>query len=141
MLGFLEGWDRGHARTFQIKAHAPQDSDAWALDSIGRVEGHERGPVVNGQVPVPGPRPPAQRAWTLDGLGNWQRVDAETREHNAFNEITRRTLAGRPTDLTYDDAGNLLDDGTQRYTWDAVAPLLASVYRSVLGAQSPAPAR
>ena len=29
----------------------------------------------------------------------------------------------------------------QRYTWDAVAPLLASVYRSVLGAQSPAPAR
>lgn len=29
----------------------------------------------------------------------------------------------------------------QRYTWEAVAPLLASVYRSVLGAPSPAPAR
>jgi YD repeat-containing protein len=48
---------------------------------------------------------------------------AETRTHNSVNELTARTVGQGPqVSLTYDDAGNLTQDGSaegdHQYVWD-----------------------
>jgi len=62
-----------------------------------------------------------------DDLGNWDSttVDAatETRTHSDVNELTSYTPSGGSAiSLTYDDAGNLTQDGDSdgdhKYTWD-----------------------
>jgi len=59
--------------------------------------------------------------------GNWDETDVdsvtETRVHNSVNELTARTIGQDPQiSLTYDDAGNLVQDGSadgdHKYTWD-----------------------
>jgi YD repeat-containing protein len=60
--------------------------------------------------------PTRTQTWTLDPLGNWGETDvdsvAETRTHNSANELTSRTIGQNPQiNLTYDDAGNLTQDG------------------------------
>jgi YD repeat-containing protein len=47
---------------------------------------------------------------------------AETRTHNSVNELTSRTTSQDPQiNLTYDDAGNLIQDGDSdgdhQYVW------------------------
>ncbi len=71
--------------------------------------------------------PDRSQRWTLDPLGNWDETDlasvTETRVHNTVNELTSRTVGQDPQiSLTYDDAGNLTQDGDcdgdHKYTWD-----------------------
>ena len=57
---------------------------------------------------------PSQGAWTLDGVGNWEQVDAETRQHTSFNEVAARDGVAR----LHDANGNVLDDGVFEYVWD-----------------------
>ncbi len=63
----------------------------------------------------------------MDPLGNWDETDVdsvtEARTHNAVNELTARTVGQDPqVSLTYDDAGNLTQDGSaegdHQYVWD-----------------------
>ena len=67
------------------------------------------------------------KPWTLDPLGNWDETDVdsvtESRVHDSVNELTQRTIGqGGAIDLTYDDAGNLTQDGSSngdhQYVWD-----------------------
>ena len=44
---------------------------------------------------------------------------SQTRETNAGNEIGSITIGGNTTNLAYDDAGNLTNDGTLKYVYDA----------------------
>jgi len=59
--------------------------------------------------------------------GNWDQTvldgTTESRTHNDVNELTQRTIGQDPSiSLTYDDAGNLTQDGDSdgdhKYTWD-----------------------
>ncbi len=59
----------------------------------------------------------------LRSLGNWDQtvLDSvtETGTHNGVNELTGRTIGNDPSiSLTYDDAGNLIQDGDHKYVWD-----------------------
>ncbi|NLX59045.1 MAG: RHS repeat-associated core domain-containing protein, partial [Phycisphaerae bacterium] len=63
----------------------------------------------------------------MDPLGNWDEtvLDSvtESRVHNSVNELTARTVGQDPQiSLTYDDAGNLTQDGSadgdHQYVWD-----------------------
>jgi RHS repeat-associated protein len=72
--------------------------------------------------------------YCLDGLGNWRRfitdpvggsAVTQIRQHNGLNEITRTTVSSTNTNFAYDGVagasnGNLKDDGTLFYTWDAL---------------------
>jgi RHS repeat-associated protein len=98
-------------------------------------------------TPIALPNSDTQRTYDLDGLGNWRRTDftlvptsgpkqtvAEVRQHNGLNEITRiqdtNSITGTSQkDFTYDGAagasnGNLSDDGTRSYVWDALNRLM-----------------
>ncbi|MFO7956343.1 MAG: RHS repeat-associated core domain-containing protein [Candidatus Brocadiia bacterium] len=59
--------------------------------------------------------------------GNWDQTvldgTTESRTHNDVNELTQRTIGQDPSiSLSYDDAGNLIQDGDSdgdhKYTWD-----------------------
>ena len=66
------------------------------------------------------------QGWNLDGLGNWASssttsgatTTTQGRNTNTANEITSITGSGAATP-DYDFAGNLLNDGTLSYTYDA----------------------
>jgi RHS repeat-associated protein len=79
------------------------------------------------------------RTYELDGLGNWRRTgftpegsstaQTEIRQHNGLNQITRTQNGSTQTNLSYDGAagasnGNLENDGTRTYTWDALNRLV-----------------
>ncbi len=81
----------------------------------------------------------AARSYVLDGLGNWRQTvftpegtstaQSEVRQHNGLNEITRRQNGATQTNLSYDGVtghsnGNLANDGTLSYTWDALNRLV-----------------
>jgi YD repeat-containing protein len=65
--------------------------------------------------------------WNLDGPGNWPTngtttggtPTTENRTHNNLNQITTVGTGGPPVPLVYDANGNLTDDGTYTYAWDA----------------------
>src|SRR5262249_21989020 len=70
------------------------------------------------------------QTWSLDGNGNWNTVitdgTAQDRTHSNVNEIA--TAGGTP--YTYDDNGNLLDDGVRTYQWDALNRLRKVIRKS-----------
>jgi RHS repeat-associated protein len=72
-----------------------------------------------------------QRSYQLDGLGNWRNTtftpvggssQTEVRQHNGLNQITRRKnpTAGELVNPTYDLNGNLTNDGSRLFFWDAL---------------------
>ncbi|MFQ5767719.1 MAG: RHS repeat-associated core domain-containing protein, partial [Acidobacteriota bacterium] len=109
IVGFTETYDRHNSLLSENKLHDPANSESFGYDSDYR--------LIQFQRPAPSSLPPLQSAWTLDGASNWKQVDAETREHSSFNEITIR-LDGAPVPIISDDNGNLTDDGAFLYEWD-----------------------
>lgn len=110
IVGFTHLYDRMNNKTTEDKLHSPENSEVYAYDAAYR--------LVNFQRPQEGAISPAQSEFDLDGVGNWQKVDGEARKHSSFNEILSRDTGNGPVTLTYDDNGNLTDDGALRYEWD-----------------------
>jgi RHS repeat-associated protein len=92
------------------KLHDSANSEAYSYDSAYR--------LVKFVRPNAGAIAPLQSNWTLDGVGNWKQVDAETRKHSSINEITSRTTGSTTTNIKSDDNGNEVDDGTFLYSYD-----------------------
>ncbi|MBL8792802.1 MAG: hypothetical protein JNM56_02755 [Planctomycetia bacterium] len=119
IVGFTHTYDRMSNKLTEGKLHDVPNSETYAYDSTYRLVSFARG--VGGIAPLQGD-------WALDGLGNPEQIDAETRQHSSFNELTQRN--GAP--LLYDDNGNLVDDGEFTYAWD-FANRLVSVIRKADG--------
>ncbi len=111
VVGFTYGYDRADNRLSEGKLHDTANSELYAYDSAYRLTSFTR--------PDAGAIAPGQSQFTLDGTGNWQEVDGETREHSTFNEVTVRDDGG-VTNYSYDDNGNLTGDGTRTYEWDSL---------------------
>jgi RHS repeat-associated protein len=124
IVGFTHTYDRMNNKLGEGKLHDPANDEVYTYDSAYRLIDFDR--------PNPGAITPLHGDWTLDGAGNWQAVDGETREHSSLNEITQRTDGGTTT-LVYDDNGNLTDDGTYEFAWDA-SNRLSTVTRKSDGA-------
>ncbi|MCX5670450.1 MAG: hypothetical protein NTU94_03900, partial [Planctomycetota bacterium] len=110
IVGFTYTYDRMGNKLTEGKLHDPVNSEVYAYDSAYRLVSFDR--------PDTGAIAPLQSDWILDGAGNWDRVDGETREHSSINEITERTDGGTATPVLSDDNGNEIDDGTFTYEWD-----------------------
>jgi RHS repeat-associated protein len=107
IVGFTYTYDRMNNKLTEGKLHDPNNSETYTYDSAYRLLSFHRTPL--GIAPI-------QSTWKLDGVGNWDQVDAETRTYSSFNEITSRGA----TSIVSDDNGNETDDGTFVYTYDAM---------------------
>jgi RHS repeat-associated protein len=124
-------------------------SSTGGYDSLDRLRQYQRGVLsstggfanngggsVATAISLPGTD--RSRTYDLDGLGNWRRTvftpeggapQTEIRQHNGLNEITRIQNGATQTNLTYDGTtghsnGNLKNDGTRSYAWDALNRLM-----------------
>ena len=119
-------------------------------DSIDRLRQYQRGNLAStggfnnaggGSIatPIALPGTDNSRTYDLDGVGNWRRTvftpeaspasQTEVRQHNGLNQITRVQNGASQTNLSYDGTsgnsnGNLENDGTRTYTWDALNRLV-----------------
>jgi RHS repeat-associated protein len=118
-------------------------------DSLNRLRQYQRGTLTSNDgfegngggsisAPITLPNTDMQRTYDLDSLGNWRRSmftpeggsqQTEIRQHNGLNEITRIQNGASQTNLSYDGLpgasnGNLANDGTRSYKWDALNRLL-----------------
>ncbi|MBV7332819.1 RHS repeat-associated core domain-containing protein [Chloroflexi bacterium TSY] len=119
VVGFGHTYDRMNNKLTQETLHAPTESELYRYDSVYRLIQFQRGTLTSAQddVAVPSANAPLHSDWTLDGLGNWQQVDDESREHSSINEIVLRDN-GDPVTIVSDENGNQTDDGTYLLTWD-----------------------
>ena len=118
---------------------------AGGYDSLDRLRQYQRGTLsstggagnagggsISSPITLTNVNESAQ--YDLDGLGNWRRfitdpvggsLTTQIRQHNGLNEITRTTVTNSNTDFVYDGTsgasnGNLTNDGTLKYEWDAL---------------------
>ena len=131
-------YDRSDNKLIEFKTHDPGNSEQYKYDSVYRLSstgngsqpvdsrGFERGAFTNTNRNSMAGGISFFEDWDLEGLGNWSRLDrngtVETRTHTDFNEI-HQINAGAP--VLYDKNGNLTDDGTFTYAWDALNRLRA----------------
>ena len=124
-------WPGGITTTTDWATKVPEDlasatqSELYGYDAVYRLDSFKRGQLNQQKTDVN--TPTRTQTWTLDPLGNWGQtvVDSvtETRTHNSANELTARTIGQGPQiSLTYDDAGNVTQDGNaeghHQYVWD-----------------------
>ncbi len=109
IAGFDYSYDREHNRLSETKTHDPANSELSEYDSAYRLTNFDR--------PATGAVAPLDSSWDLDGAGNWDRVDTETREHSSVNEIISFS-DGATTAVLSDNNGNVINDGTFAYAYD-----------------------
>ncbi len=136
-------------RSHLYQTYSGTAPEAGSYDSLDRLLQYQRGTLSStggpgnrggGSIstPISLTSTNVQRTYALDGLGNWRRtgytpvggsLTDEIRQHNGLNEITRITIGGSTTDFNYDGTtghsnGNLANDGTCVYRWDALNRLM-----------------
>ena len=158
VVGFITAFDKASNKTYERHLHAESRSHLYpGLDSMDRLREYQRGTLqqaASGSVTVGTaitlPGTDSARSYDLDGLGNWQTTiyvpvgafeTAEARRHNLLNQVTR---FGR-TDVAYDHGfnadsddpdvqrrgnGNVADDGTRLYQYDAFNRLVTVIRKS-----------
>jgi RHS repeat-associated protein len=101
VASFAYNYDRSGNKLAEVRQHEGDQREAYRYDSIYRLVGVER--------------TDAQLSWQLDGADNWTQLNGTANQVNELNEYT----AFASTPLQYDTNGNLIDDGINRYQYDA----------------------
>ncbi len=149
VVGFTTEYDRASNKLYERHLHAESRSHLYpSYDSPSRLLAYQRGTLAAGggsiTTPIALPGTDQQRSYDLDGLGNWQSTGytpvggaatTEYRRHNYLNQITRFGT----TPVLYDHGnnaasldpavrprgnGNIADDGTRLYQYDAFTRLI-----------------
>jgi RHS repeat-associated protein len=119
LVGFDYTYDRDSKPLSETKLHALNDSELYDYDSAYRLLEFGRGTLNSNSTAIvmPSLSTTLQTNWTLDGVGNWNIVDNETRQYNSFNELIQRsnTVA---TVLGYDRNGNETNTGSLVLQYD-----------------------
>jgi len=105
-------FDKEGNKKFEQKRHDPGHSEAYQYDNIYRLTDYKVGSLRSLTPAV------TQTAYNLDPVGNWNSKTTDgvtqTRMHNEANELTMIDA----TNLTYDDNGNLQNDGVYSCAYD-----------------------
>ncbi len=119
IVGFTHTYDRMNNKLNEEKLHAKSDSELYSYDSAYRLTNFDRGLLNTSKdtITTPGANVPLHSNWAHDGVGNWNQVDSETRQHSSFNEIVEINDEDVITILS-DNNGNETDDGTFEFEWD-----------------------
>ena len=129
LVGFTYGYSSAGNKNYEEKLHDTDKSQYYIYDSVYRLTAFDEGTLNGGKTGIDSPD--YYQDWVLDGLGNWTRFydntgTPEYRQHTVTNEMEYRG-ASAPTQAanhTYDDNGNLTDDGTYEYEYDALNRLI-----------------
>ena len=124
LAGWSHDYDRLGNKNYQEDLQSATQSELYGYDAVYRVDDFKRGQLNEGKTDITSPS--RTQTWTLDPLGNWDdtTIDGtqEDRTHNSANELTQRDIGQTSISLTYDDAGNLIQDGDadgdHKYVWD-----------------------
>ena len=115
LFKFQYGHDRTGNTLFSKRLHNLENSSQYTYDADHRLIQDKTG-VLNDSGSIPSPS--TQTDYGLDGLGNWlsktSNTTTQTRSHNEMNELVN--LDGSA--VSYDNNGNLVDDGTNAYEYD-----------------------
>jgi len=115
LFKFQYGHDRTGNTLFSERLHDLENSSQYTYDADHRLIQDKIG-VLNDSGSIPSPS--TQTDYGLDGLGNWlskiSNTTTQTRSHNEMNELVN--LDGGA--VSYDNNGNLVDDGTNTYEYD-----------------------
>lgn len=113
IAGFGYDFDNEGNKKFEQKRHDAGYSETYQYDPVYRLIDYQVGPLS-----TLAPTVVTQTTYNLDPVGNWNSkiTDAviQTRVHNEANELIRIDA----TNLTYDDNGNLQNDGAYAYAYD-----------------------
>jgi RHS repeat-associated protein len=113
VAGFGYDFDKEGNKKSEQKRHDPGHSEVYQYDNIYRLTDYKVAGTLRGTTAVV-----TQTAYKLDAVGNWnsKTTDGVTqlRVHNEANELTGIGA----TNLTYDDNGNLQNDGVYTYAHD-----------------------
>jgi len=115
IAGWSHDYDRLGNKKYQEDLKDSTESELYGYDSVYRLDEFDRGQLNQAKDEISSPS--RTQTWTLDDLGNWDNtvLDSvtETRVHSDVNELTQRTVGEDPAiTLSYDDAGNLSQDGS-----------------------------
>ena|GEM_PF-3235788 len=132
VVGFQHAFDAANNKLSEARLHDSGNSEAYDYDSAYRLNEFDRGTLNSSLTEVTTPTTTSgllkSQIWNLDGPGNWASTtttevggspDTENRTHNNLNQISSVATGGPPVSLLYDANGNLTDDGTFLYAWDA----------------------
>jgi YD repeat-containing protein len=131
IIGLTAAYDQSSNRRFERQLHNENWSSLYPAgqqDSANRLRQYQRGTLVAPGTSISEeiklPHADTSRTYNLDNVGNWSSTDytpvgesptTETRTTNNLNQLKTRGAAT----LAYDANGNLLDDGTLTYKYDA----------------------
>jgi len=150
LVGFTTAYDPSSNKLFERALNAESRSALYpGYDSMDRLLQYQRGVLASGggsiTTPITLPGTDKQRSYDLDGLGNWKNTvftpegtstaTTEIRQHNKLNAITQfdgtpvlydhGNNAGNPNPLIAQRGnGNIVDDGTRLYAYDALNRLV-----------------
>jgi RHS repeat-associated protein len=114
IAGCNYAYDSDGNKLYEQKLDNPGHSETYAYDALDRLTNYNAGTLSGGVIPSP----TLQKAWTLDGVGNWLSFISnsvpQTRSYSTDNELTN--INGQT--LTYDGDGNLLQDPAYAYYYD-----------------------
>jgi RHS repeat-associated protein len=133
IASFAYAYDSEGNKKCEQKLQDIAHSEAYGYDAIYRLITFEVGTLTSACSTIP--LPTTQTQYTLDPVGNWPKKVtngvAETRTHNAVNEITTITTdSNPPCPLIYDNNGNLTRDCVYTYMYDEENRLVLVVRNS-----------
>ncbi|MES2153919.1 MAG: DUF4951 domain-containing protein [bacterium] len=129
---FVYTYDRAGQVVGEKTGHAPNFSRQNVYDSVGRLRQSTWGNFANlpfgswnTMAPAAGGLPDATE-YGLDSTNAWRTVNTttastmatETRSYGVMGQVGSSTTGGGAFTYAYNAAGNRLDDGQHRYTWD-----------------------
>lgn len=95
----------------------------FELDSVGRIASTSFGDLDAFGGVVTWASGADDETWILDGANNWTDYasdqGAATYSHGSMNDVTSQTVGGVTTPFSRDDNGNVTEDGTYQYSYDA----------------------
>jgi hypothetical protein len=125
VVGWNYSFDADGRKVAERKLHALDQSESYAMDSLGRLTQFQRGSLLGVNVTTPSPIGLQARNWSLDHANNWANYTSTqggatsfaSRNHTVTNELVQQVAASN-TSYVYDANGNLVTDGVNSYKWD-----------------------
>jgi RHS repeat-associated protein len=118
---FGYAYDNEGNKQYENKTQDPTHSEGYQYDDTYRLINYEVGTLVGSTITLPS----TQTSYSLDPVGNWNSKTAnsitQTRQHNADNELIKIDAQS----LTYDNNGNMQNDGAYSYAYDEENRLIA----------------
>jgi len=128
LVGFTYGYDDAGNKNYQEVLHGSGLDELYEYDTAHRITNFKKGDLTVAKDDITSPA--RTQTYELDGLGNWTRVTTDSNsEDRTVNNMNEYTQIGT-TSNTHDDNGNLTDDNTLQYEYDALNRLIKVVKKS-----------